>query len=84
MEQDTELEDREVLSHPVVGVGEIHGGDAQEVNKGCIVAASTQRAQAAGRKIRAGGRWANPPAHPGSCRGPRLTWGPGRTLGYYG
>lgn len=37
-------------AHPVIGVGDVHGGDAQEVNEGCIVAASTQRTQAAGRK----------------------------------
>lgn len=34
----------------VIGVGDVHGGDAQEVNEGCIVAASTQRAQPVGRK----------------------------------
>lgn len=38
-------------AHPVIGVGDVHGGDAQEVNEGRVVAASTQRAHAAGRKM---------------------------------
>lgn len=35
---------------PVIGVGKIHGRDAQEVNECGIVAAGTQRAQAGERK----------------------------------
>lgn len=50
MEQGTHLEDGGVSTHLVIGVGDVHGGDAQEVNEGCIVAASTQRAQPVGRK----------------------------------
>lgn len=38
-------------AHPVIGVGDVHGGDAQEVNEGCVVAAGTQRAQAVERKM---------------------------------
>lgn len=45
------LGDRGVLPHPVIGVGDVHGGDAQEVNEGCIVAPRTQRAQAVEKKI---------------------------------
>lgn len=51
-------------AHPVIGVGEVHGGDAQEVNEGCVVAASTQRAQAAGRKM-VGLEGARPARRPG-------------------
>lgn len=40
-----------VSAYPVIGVGDVHGGDAQEVNEGCVVAARTQSAQAAGRKM---------------------------------
>jgi hypothetical protein len=32
-----------VPAHLVIGVGEVHGGDAQEVNEGGVVAAGTQR-----------------------------------------
>lgn len=42
---------RSGAAHPVIGVGDVHGGDAQEVNEGRVVAASTQRAHAAGRKM---------------------------------
>lgn len=69
MEQSMELGDSSA-AHPVIGVGDVHGGDAQEVNEGCVVAASTQRAHAAGGKmdgLEAAGP-ARPPAHPGPGR----------------
>lgn len=60
-------------AHPVIGVGEVHGGDAQEVNEGCVVAASTQRAQAAGRKM-VGLEGARPARRPGGAPLPSWTW----------
>lgn len=50
-QEGTKLGAEGVPAYPVVGVGKVHGGDAQEVNEGCIVAASAQSAQAAGRKM---------------------------------
>ena len=51
VEQGTGLGDGGVSAYPVIGVGDVHGGDAQEVNEGCVVAARTQSAQAAGSKM---------------------------------
>lgn len=51
VEQGTGMGDGGVSAYPVIGVGDVHGGDAQEVNEGCVVAARTQSAQAAGRKM---------------------------------
>lgn len=51
MEQGTGMGDGGASAYPVIGVGDVHGGDAQEVNEGCVVAARTQSAQAAGRKM---------------------------------
>lgn len=84
MEQGTHLEDGGVLAHLVIGVGDVHGGDAQEVNEGCVVAASTQRAQPVGRNMM--GLEATGPDFPAPvpAPGPWLTWGPGRTRDCYG
>lgn len=38
-------------AYPVIGVGDVHGGDAQEVNEGGIVAASAQSPHTMGRNM---------------------------------
>lgn len=63
-------------THPVIGVGDVHGGDAQEVKERCVVAASAQSAQAAKMKatgVGAAGVRTRPPTS-SPCRGPGLTW----------
>lgn len=44
-------------THPVIGVGKVHGSDAQEVNEGGIVAACTQCAHARGGEKKGSRGW---------------------------